>query len=69
MCDVTILFCRITIIDYRDADKNSVLFQQLSASYKTRTAQQLSRLLLVFNYIEIFTLAPHPETFRFPMNT
>ena len=68
ICDITIPFCRIAVIVYHVADKNSILFPQLSASYQTRTAQQLLRLLLVFKYIEIFTSAPHPETFHFPMN-
>jgi len=68
MCDITISFYRIAIIVYHVGDKNSVLFPQLSASYQTRTAQWLSGLLLVFKYIAIFMLAPHPETFHFPMN-
>ena len=68
MCDIIILICRITITVYH-VDTNSVLLPQLSASYETRTAQQLSRLLFVFNYIEIFTSAPHPQILRFLMNT
>ena len=46
MCDVTILFCRIAIIVYHVTDKNFVLFPQLSASYETRTAQQLVLIIL-----------------------
>ncbi len=69
MCDITISICRITITVYHVVDTNSVLFPQLSASYETRTAQQLSRLLFVLNYIEIFTSAPHPQILRFLMNT
>ena len=67
-CDITISFCRIAIIVYHVGDNNSVLFPQLSASYQTRTTQRLSRLLLAFNDIKIFSSAPHPEIFRFPMN-
>ena len=69
MCDITMSICRITITVYHVVDTNSVLFPQLSASYETRTDQQLSRLLFVFNYIEIFTSAPHPQILRFLMNT
>jgi hypothetical protein len=50
-------------------DKNCALFPQVSASYETHTAQQFSGLFLVLNHIKIFTSAPHPEIFRFPMNT
>jgi hypothetical protein len=54
ICDITTSFCRIAIFVTTSLIKNYVLFPHLSASYETRTAQQLSRLLLVFNYIEIY---------------
>ena len=55
-------------IAYHVGDKYSVIFPQLSASYQTRAAQWLSRLLLAFNYTKIFSSASHPEIFCFLMN-
>ena len=65
-CDITISFCRITVIAKHVGDKNSVIFPQLSASYQTSTTKHLSHLLLAFYDIKIFSSAPHPEIFRFP---
>jgi len=67
-CDITISFFRIAVIVYHVGDKNSVLFPQLSASYQTHTTQRLSRLLLAFNDIKIFSSASHPEIFRILLN-